>query len=168
MTEPLAEIAAAARHVVRAAGTATLATTMTPVPGGGPGDEPAGAGGPCASLALLAADHTGAPILLVSTLAEHTRNLSADPRVSILCDGTLGCDSPLTGPRVTLQGRLAPAADPQHRSQFLARHADAAGYVDFSDFAFFRLDVSSAHMVEGFGRIHWIGGADLLLDVART
>ena len=38
-------------------------------------------------------------------------------------------------------------------------------YADFGDFAFWRVEVSRAHLVAGFGRIHWIDGRDLLLDM---
>ena len=68
-----------------------------------PGDA---AGWPYASLVLVAVDHDLTPILLLSDLAEHTRAIQADGRVSLLFDGTAGLDQPLTGPRVTVVGRV--------------------------------------------------------------
>jgi putative heme iron utilization protein len=118
---------------------------------------------PYAALVLVAADHDAAPLLLISGLAEHTKDIAADGRVALLIDGTAGLDEPLTGARATLLGRLARTADPRHRARFLARHPGAAMYADFKDFAFYRLAVERAHLVSGFGRIHWIG-ADALLD----
>ncbi len=110
-------------------------------------------GGPNVSLVLLAVDHDLSPILLISSLAEHTKNIAADPRVSLLIDGTPGLESRLAGTRLTLHGVAARASEPRHRDRFLARHPEAAGYADFADFAFYRLAVSGAHLVAGFGRI---------------
>lgn len=141
-----------ARAVARACRTATLATAM------------ADGSGPYASLVLVAFDHDATPLLLISRLAEHTRNLEADPRVSLLCDGTAGFDEPLTGPRVTLQGHALRSAEPQDQARFLARHPSAGMYAGFADFAFYRITVERAHIVAGFGRIHWI--KDYLLDAA--
>ena len=153
-----------ARQVVRSCGTAALATRMTPVPQGRPSDEDAGVGGPFASLALVAFDHDASPILLISTLAEHTRNLREDGRVSLLFDGTRGLEEPLTGARVTLIGRATPSSDPDLRRRYLNRHPDAKGYAEFSDFSFYRIAVSAAHLVAGFGEISWISGEDFRLD----
>lgn len=122
-------------------------------------------GGPYASLVLLATAADGAPLLLISRLAEHTRNLEADPRASLLIDGTAGFEQPMEGPRLTLAGRAArlePAAAGPARARFLARHPDAALYADFGDFAFWRIAVGRGHLVAGFGRISGVDGAALL------
>lgn len=141
---------AAARRLMRRQRTAALATST------------ADGGWPYASLVLVAADHDGTPILLLSRLAEHTRNLEAEPRAALLFDGTAGLASPLTGERATVLGRAARTAEPRLRQRFLARHPDAAGYADFGDFGFFRFEVERAHLVAGFGRIHWAERADVL------
>ncbi len=142
--KPAASPAQQARAVARACRKAVLATTLA-------GDNPT----PYASLVLVAFDHDATPLLLISTLAEHTRNIAADARVSLLCDGTDGYAEPLTGPRATLLAEAALTTDPRHRARFLARHPGAAMYADFKDFAFYKLKVSRAHIVAGFGRIHW-------------
>ena len=121
------------------------------------------AGAPYVSLVLVATDHAGAPILLLSDLADHTRNLLRDQRVSLLLDGTGEREDPLTGERVTLQGRLQRSEEPRHRARFLARHPSAAMYAGFKDFGFYRMEVERAHLVAGFGRIHWLDGADVLI-----
>lgn len=141
-----------ARAVARACRTAVLATEM------------ADGSGPYASLVLVAFDHDGAPLLLISRLAEHTKNIAADARVSLLCDGTAGLEEPLTGPRVSLQGRAERSEEPRHRARFLARHPSAEVYAGFADFAFYRIEAERAHIVAGFGRIHWIN--DYLLETA--
>ena len=139
----------AARALLRGARRATLATAARD-------------GWPFASLVLIAPDRDGAPLLLLSDLAEHSRNIKADDRVSLLIDGTAGLTDPLTGPRLTVLGRARRSADPSHRRRFLAAHANAALYADFADFAVYHVAVDSAHLVAGFGRIQWISAAALL------
>lgn len=153
MTE---EAFAVARGLVRRADRATLATLL-PVP------EQSGAGGgwPYASLVLAAVDHDLSPLLLLSDLAEHSRAIAADGRVSLLYDGTAGLEEPLTGARLTLLGRAERSADALHAGRFLARHPGAAGYAGFRDFAFYRVAVERAHLVAGFGRIAWLDAAKL-------
>lgn len=145
------------RDLLRAADRATLATTLA-----GAGGFAGGSGWPYASLVLLAVDHDASPLLLVSTLAEHTRNLQADPRAALLIDGTAGLEEPLTGARATVLGRLQRDDDPERRSRYLRRHPSAATYAGFGDFAIWRMTVERAHLVAGFGRIHWTGADDVL------
>jgi len=117
---------------------------------------------PYVSLVLVAADHDLSPILLLSELAEHSKAIAADPRLSLLFDGTQGLDQPLTGPRATLVGRAARTTDERHRHRFLARHPDASMYAGFKDFHFYRVAVERAHMVAGFGKIRWLTAAELV------
>ena len=105
---------------------------------------------------------TGRLSLLLSDLAEHSRNIAADDRVSLLIDGTVGLEDRLTGPRLTLLGRAARSADPAHRADYLARHQSAELYAGFGDFGFYRVTMDSVHLVAGFGKIHAIAGAALL------
>lgn len=149
---PAADVA---RGLIRAAHTAALATLGR--------KDPAGTGAPYASLVLSACTLAAEPVLLLSRLAEHTQNLLADPRVSLLFDGTVGLESPLTGARLSLQGRLVACdpADPEPRRRFLHRHPDAARYADFGDFAFYRLVPGAGHLVAGFGVIHWLAWPDI-------
>ncbi len=146
---PKASPADAARALMRSTDRASLGTLT------------ADGAAPYASLVLVACDHDATPLLLISRLAEHTRNILADNRVSLLFDGTVGLDSPLTGARVSVQGRAAVSAEPRHRARFLARHTDAAMYADFDDFDFYAVEVEWAHMVAGFGAIHRIEASDL-------
>lgn len=139
------------RTLLRTLDRASLATLL-------PGEP---SGWPYASLVLVAVDHDLTPILLLSDMAEHTRAIKADGRVSLLFDGTAGLDQPLTGPRVTVVGRAERTADDRMRARFLARHPDSALYAGFKDFGFYRVAVERAHLVGGFGKIRWIGAADL-------
>jgi len=146
-----AELAADARALVRRALKASLATIA------------AGSGHPYASLITVATDATGAPIFLISGLAQHTRNLSQDPRASILFDGTGAAGDPLQGTRVTLFGRAEKVQDEAVKRRFLARHPEAAFYADFPDFAFWRLEAEGAHYIGGFGRIVDLQPAEILV-----
>lgn len=122
-------------------------------------------GHPYASLVTLATEPDGTPLMLISKLALHTQNLAADPRASLLIDGTSAAGDPLAGGRVTLIGRAEPTASPTARARFLARHGHAEGYASFPDFAFYALTPESAHFIGGFGRILDLPPSDLLLDL---
>jgi putative heme iron utilization protein len=128
-------------------------------------------GHPYASLVATATAADGAPVLLLSGLAEHTRNLAADPRASLLVDGTGPGPEALTGARVTVVGLLhkvdegGAEAAASARARYLSRHPDAVAYVDFGDFALYRLEPDWAHLVAGFGRIERLGRDDVVLDI---
>jgi putative heme iron utilization protein len=116
---------------------------------------------PYASLVLTASDLDASPLLLLSDLAEHTKNLKRDPRASLLFDGTAGRDDPLTGSRVTVLGEVAPDPEPASLERFVRRHPSAALYAGFKDFHLYRMRVTRAHLVAGFGRIDWIEASEL-------
>jgi len=156
MDAPESTPAQLARRLLRGSDRATLATRRR--------DSDLQGGWPYAALVLIAVDHDASPLLLISGLAEHTKDIAEDDRVALLVDGTAGLDEPLTGPRVTVIGRARRAESPVHRARFLARHPGAAMYADFKDFGFYRVQAERAHLVAGFGRIHWIEGAALLDD----
>src|SRR5438270_6227065 len=148
MAQPSASPATTARGLLRGRDRATLATSLE--------------GAPYASLVLTATAADGAPLLLVSDLAQHTLNIAADPRVALLFDGTGELDEPLTGPRATVLGRAERNDDAALRARYLARHPSAALYAGFADFHLYRIAVERAHLVAGFGRIHWVAAAELL------
>jgi putative heme iron utilization protein len=128
-----------------------------------------GSGEPYVSLAMVALDQCGAPLLYLSDLADHTRNLKRDNRVSLLFDGTLQAAVPLAGERVTVQGRISRADDePRLLARYVACHPDAASYAGFRDFHLYRASVERAHLVAGFGRIHWVDGGSVTLAPAAV
>lgn len=155
-----AELAPAAlcRRLIRSADRATLATVATRRPGG------TGGPWPYASLVLVACDYDASPLLLVSDLADHTKNIRADARVSLLYDGTAGLDDPLAGPRVSLQGEAEIIDDDALMHRYVRRHPSAGQYAGFGDFHLVRIRAVRAHLVAGFGRIHWIEAGDLVFD----
>jgi hypothetical protein len=149
----MSEAAATAKHVLRLAATASLGTLDA-------------GGNPFVSLVTVATTPAGEPILLLSDLAAHTRNLKRDPHASLLLVAPGGEDGdPLAGARLTLTGTLARHGDAMLRRRFLARHDEAAGYAGFADFGFYRFTMKSGHLVAGFGRIVELAPADILTDV---
>lgn len=140
-----------ARALMEAASAGALATVSVDV-----------SGYPFGSVVSYALDAQGRPLLLLSDLAEHTRNLKADARASLMAtEGGLSGDSLALG-RVTLVGDLGavpPDALDAVRASYLAVHPDS-DYVDFHDFNFYRLDVKSVRYVGGFGQMSWVTAAD--------
>src|SRR6266702_4396177 len=141
------EQGAAARRLMRSRGHAALATSL--------------AGHPYVSLVACACEPDARPLLLLSDLAQHTKNLIADPRVSLLFEDTGGHSDPLAGPRLTLLGRAERCADPRSAARFAARHPPSAGYAGFADFHLYRVAIERGHLVAGFGRIAWIEAEQL-------
>ena len=138
------------RRLMRAQPTAAIGVTLPD------------SGWPYSSLVLVAADHDASPVLLISTLAEHTKALLRDSRVSLLFDGTVGLANRLTGARASVLGRAEVSDEPRLRRRFLARHPEAAMYADFGDFSVYRVAVERVHLVAGFGRIRWLDAAEVL------
>jgi putative heme iron utilization protein len=143
-----------ARRLVRCALKASLATID---PNSGP---------PYPSLVLVATEPDGTPIFLISGLALHTRNLQADPRASLLIDGTGGLEDPMTGARVTLVGQARPRPNATALRRFLARHPAAQTYAGFADFAMYGLTINQGHFIAGFGRIADLAAPALMVSTA--
>ncbi|MGO4737649.1 HugZ family protein [Bosea sp. 2KB_26] len=144
---------AMARELLRIARTAPLATL-----------DPA-SGFPLSTLVNVATDVDGTPLLLLSKLALHTRNLDADPRCSILCFALGKGDPMANSKRVSVAGRALRTDDSRARRRFLARHPKSKLYIDFPDFSLFRLEVSGLHPNGGFARAAEIATGDVLLDL---
>src|SRR6476469_5871005 len=128
----------------------------------------AGSGDPYCSLVNIASHADGSPILLISRLALHTRNILADSRVSLMLDERAGSD-PLEGSRIMLAGRAEEAAGDDAailRRRYLNAHPSAEVFVNFSDFSFFRIRPSGAHLVAGFGRIVDLKPPQFLTDIS--
>lgn len=123
----------------------------------------ADSGEPYASLALCACDYDATPLLLLSELAVHTQNITADPRVSLLFDGTGDLPLALTGKRLSVQGKAQKSELPRHRARYLARHPKTGMFAGFADFAIYEIKVTRAHLVAGFGKAGWLAADELLL-----
>ena len=146
-----------ARSLLRRSRQGALATLM-----GGSGD-------PYCSLVNLASHPDGSPILLISRLALHTKNILADNRVSLMLDQRAAGD-PLEGARIMLAG-VAEEADndePVLRRRYLNAHPSAEAFVEFKDFSFFRIHPRAAHLVAGFGRIVDLKPEQFLTDLSQA
>jgi len=142
----------AARKLMREGRSGALATLMPDT------------GDPYCSLVNVATAVDGSPLLLISKLAIHTRNINTDARVSLMLDERKDGD-PLQGARVMLMGRARITTDAADRRRYLAAQPEAELFADFADFAFYRIEISRAHLVAGFGRIVDLQPQDLLVDL---
>jgi heme iron utilization protein len=146
---------AAAKKLMREARSGALATLM------------AGSGDPYCSLVNVATASDGAPLLLISKLAVHTRNILADARVSLMLDERKEGD-PLQGARAMLLGRAERTEDDTARRRYLARQPEAEMFAGFGDFAFYKIGLKGAHLVAGFGRIVDLAAGDVLTDITSA
>jgi len=145
--------AAAAKKLLRESRSGALATLMP------------GSGDPYCSLVNVASAPDGAPLLLISSLAVHTRNILGDARVSLMLDERREGD-PLEGARVMLMGMAAPTEDPSARRRYLARQPEAEMFAGFADFALYRIAIKAAHLVAGFGRIVDLKPQEILTEIS--
>ncbi len=145
-----------ARSLLRRSRQGALATLMP------------GSGDPYCSLVNIASHPDGSPILLISRLALHTRNLLGDARLSLMLDERAEGD-PLEGSRIMLAGQ-AEQADRDDvailRRRYLNAHPSSEVFVNFKDFSFFRIRPTGAHLVAGFGRIVDLKPAQFLSDIS--
>ncbi|UTI65992.1 pyridoxamine 5'-phosphate oxidase family protein [Paraconexibacter antarcticus] len=141
-----------ARTLVAGAAVGTLATLS---------DD----GGPWASTVTYGLTPQGFPVLLVSTMAEHGRNLARDPRASLavtVATGATGAEEALDAARVTLAGRVVRpegAAADAARAAHVAAVPSAAGYAGWDDFSLWVLEVERVRWVGGFARMASVDGA---------
>jgi putative heme iron utilization protein len=123
------------------------------------------AGYPYGSALPHATDHAGRPVVLISQLAEHTRNLEADARASlIVCES--GADLQAQ-PRVTVLGTTHPVADAARiERRYLRFYPEHAQYLTIGGFRFFALEPFQVRYIQGFGGLHWIAGESYLAPEA--
>lgn len=141
-----------ARTLVHLGRTGTLSSQSRRVPGY-----------PFGSVAPYGLDASGRPTFLISTMAMHTQNLLADAHASLLVTQPGWSEDPLAGGRVTLVGDVArvPDGDVEAiRTDYLERHENARHWVDFDDFAFYRMEIRDLYYVAGFGAMGWVAADD--------
>ena len=105
----------------------------------------------------------GAPVLCVSHLAEHGRNLAADPRASLAVVAPGAEADPLASPRITLAGIVEHPVGAEleaARQAHVAAVPAAKYYIDYSDFAVWVLRVHRVRWVGGYGRMDSASAAD--------
>ena len=122
-------------------------------------------GQPFGSVMPYSLDAQGRPLFLISTMAMHTQNLQADPRASLLVTQPSWTGDPLAAGRVTLMGEARPLTEADAalaRQAYLARHSNAAYWVDFGDFSFYRLEIADIYFVGGFAAMDWVSADEYL------
>lgn len=112
-------------------------------------------GYPYTSVVELLPLEDGDALFLLSDLAEHTKNLSRDPRASLLVATDSESERLLAQARLSVMGTLGLEQDPRHREAYLKLHPSAATYAGFSDFRFYRLRPERTYFIGGFGRMGW-------------
>ena len=119
------------------------------------------AGYPFGSVAPFVLDHSGQTVILISTIAEHTHNIVANPKVSLLVFA--GDDDLQANARLTLIGeaKLIDKQDVDLRARYLRYLPQAASYFDMHDFNFYRIEIAHIRYIAGFGRMGWIDGTEL-------
>jgi hypothetical protein len=114
---------------------------------------------PFASVVTYAVDTSGSPVFLLSRLALHTTNLLANPKASLLVLSEDVENNPLDSARVNFFGEIAVMPESEAaeaRVLYLGRHPDSAQWIDFGDFALYRMILAQAYYVGGFGVMGWV------------
>jgi len=145
----------AARCLLRAARWGTLATSRED-------------GQPFASLVTPAVAPDGAVLMLLSSLAAHTRHLMAQPRCALMVVGQAEGANPQTAPRLTVTGVAERENDAGLRAYWVQRHPYASLYADFTDFSIWRLVPEAGHFIGGFAQAHALAQASLLPEPAHV
>ena len=118
------------------------------------------AGFPFGSMMPYAVDECGRPIFFISTMAMHTQNLAADGRASLLIMQPDVAGDPLGAARLTLVGSAIEAPADEVAEVYLAQHAEANYWKDFTDFSYYRLDISGVYFIGGFGVMGWVSASE--------
>jgi putative heme iron utilization protein len=118
-------------------------------------------GYPYGSVAPFVLDHDGQPLILISTLADHTKNIIEHCKVSLLVFA--GAEDLHANARLTLLGdaEQTDKTDPLLRERYLRYFPAAAQYFEMHDFYFYRIQLQQARYIAGFGKMSWIPGSEL-------
>ncbi len=120
-------------------------------------------GHPFGSIAPYLVDHDGSLLILISTLAEHTKNIKHERRVSLITHDRNNLDIQSQG-RITLMGEAQPVTHKhQLGARYLRYHPEAQSYLTMHDFSFYRIMPQTLRYIGGFGRIHWVSANGYLV-----
>jgi len=126
-------------------------------------------GYPFGSVAPFVLDHNCQPIILISNIAEHTKNITINPKVSLLVFA--GAEDLQANARLTLLGeavKIYKDVDADLRARYLRYLPQAAGYFDMHDFSFYRIHIHQARYIGGFGKMSWLSDADLFSGITSA
>jgi hypothetical protein len=117
-------------------------------------------GFPFGSMMPFAADPVGRPVFFISSMAMHTQNLLTDGRASLLITQPDVSGDPLGSARLTLVGAAGVVPADEVRDLYLSRYENARYWQDYSDFAYYRLEVEGVYFIGGFGVMGWVTADD--------
>jgi heme iron utilization protein len=117
-------------------------------------------GFPFGSMMPYAADELGRPVFFISSMAMHTQNLREDARASLLITQPDAAGDPLGAARLTLAGTAGEVDAAEVRELYLSRYANARAWQEYTDFAYFRLEISGVYFIGGFGVMGWVAPAE--------
>ena len=117
-------------------------------------------GFPFGSMMPFAADGLGRPVFYISGMAMHTQNLRQDARASLLITQPDVSGDPLGAARLTLIGAAGVTPAAEVRELYLSRYENARYWLDYADFAFYRLEVEGVYFIGGFGVMGWVTTED--------
>ena len=178
MPSPNNNLAEQARKLLDQSSSGSLATQSLKHPGF-----------PFVSLVQYTTSECGEPLLLLSSMATHSRNIQKHNQVSLLIrndphepagstdaksnsadeqveNGMTNKDSAseLSAARLTLIGTIAPVSKDQEasaRQRYLSKHPEAQQWISFGDFQLFQLSILDCYLVAGFGSMGWVSAAEL-------
>ncbi|MDP2102548.1 MAG: DUF2470 domain-containing protein [Methylotenera sp.] len=117
-------------------------------------------GYPFGSVAPFVLGHDCQPVILISSIAEHTKNIMLNPKVSLLVFA--GTEDLQANARLTLLGSAVKIEKDNEdlRARYLRYLPQAASYFDMHDFAFYRINLTHARYIGGFGNMSWLSSDD--------
>ena len=131
---------------------------------------------PYVTFVMTAFDHDGSPLLLLSDLSEHTKNLKSNDMVSILFfeenrdeesfpifESNESYEDPMSRPRLTVIGRLKKSKKIEHKERFISRHSVSKLYSNFADMNLYKLEISGGHLTGGFAKVKWFNKDELTI-----
>ncbi len=118
-------------------------------------------GYPFGSVAPFVLDHSCQPVILISDIAEHTKNIIANPKVSLVVFA--GDEDLQANARLTLIGNAVKINkdDVNLRARYLRYLPQAASYFDMHDFSFYRIEIMHLRYIAGFGKMGWLTRQDI-------
>ena len=122
-------------------------------------------GYPFGSVVPYCLDQTGNPIILISRIAQHTKNILVDPKVSLITIEQ-GVDDVQIGGRLTWIADVIILQDEESEvvaDRYYQYFPQSRDFHKVHDFDFYRLELVRARYIAGFGKIHWIAPEKILL-----
>ena len=120
-------------------------------------------GYPFGSVTPFVLDHHCQPIILISSIAEHTKNILSNPKVSLLVFAPFSSksgDDLQANARLTLIGEAQNVGkdDADLMARYCRYFPESADYFAMHDFSFYRIHIAQARYIAGFGKMGWVNG----------